>query len=57
MATSFELNTIHWKLISNEVHLDTMIREYEASILNSQCKYHLSVVVLPEGESRTYSVI
>lgn len=56
MAISFPKAGIHWKLISTISGRDSVTYEYEAPISDSIKKYHLSKVVTPDGEYRTYSV-
>lgn len=49
---------IHWKLVSSEETDDFVIlREYECPVPHSHRKYHLYVVITPEGEYRSYSII
>lgn len=57
MVASLKNSYIDWKLVSNHVDADCVISEFESPIKNSTRKYHLSVVVTPEGERRSYSVI
>ena len=58
MVTSFDSFEIQRKLVSSkyEVNCDTF--EYECKLPGefSNRKYHLSKVVTPEGEHRSYSV-
>lgn len=48
---------ISWKLVSRDEVSDGVISEYESPIQNSNQKYHLSVLVTPQGEHHRYSVI
>lgn len=56
MVTPFQNAGIQWRLISTVSSCDSVTYEYEAPISNSFKKYHLSRVVSPDGESRTYSI-
>lgn len=50
-------NYIRWKQVSANVTPDYISYEYEAPISNFHRKYHLSVIVTPESEYRSYSII
>ena len=56
MVTSLSKGNIDWKLVSTNVGIDCESYEYEAAIFNSKKKYHMSVLVTPKGEHRSYSV-
>ena len=57
MAVSSDCMRINWILVSRCADPDRLSYEYEAPIFNSDRKYRLSVVVSPDGEYRSYSVI
>ncbi|MCI8410393.1 MAG: hypothetical protein HFJ09_14165 [Lachnospiraceae bacterium] len=50
-------NYIRWKQVSANATNDCISYEYEAPISNSHRKYHLLVIVTPESEHRSYSII
>jgi len=57
MVTSYASKHINWTLVSSCKEADRLSYEYEAPISDSDRKYHLSVVVSPDGEYQFYSVI
>lgn len=57
MVTSYVSKHINWTLVSSCKESDRLSYEYEAPISDSDRKYHLSVVVSPDGEYQFYSVI
>ena len=57
MVASYDSKYINWTLVSSCMGPDSLSYEYEAPISDSDRKYHLSVVVSPNGEYQSYSVI
>lgn len=57
MVTSFRDFRIEWKLVSSQTEAENVISEYESEtpIKGSKKKYHLTKVVSPDGEKRSYS--
>lgn len=52
------LSRIQWKLISSEkADGFVSVQEYECPVPYSRRKYHLCVIVTPESEHRSYSII
>ena len=56
MVASLNKGNIAWKLVSSNIVTGCESYEYEAATSNSKKIYHMSVVVSPEGEHRSYSV-
>ena len=58
MVTSFNNFKIQWKLVSTKQEVDFDTYEYEYDLPNQfqYRKYHMTKVVSPEGEHRSYSV-